>query len=234
MSQCTIASCLHNVNTRIIDAAQRFGRNPQEIQLVAVSKTKPVSDILQAYDAGQTHFGENYVQEAVEKIKALADKDIEWHFIGSIQGNKAELIAQNFSWVHTIDSVRHAKLLGQYRSNMPPLNVCIQVNINNEPSKSGVFAHEVMDLAHQIKLIPNLKLRGLMAIPKSSNYFEEQCNSAKALHILMRLLTNRGFELDTLSIGMSHDLEAAIAEGATLVRVGTDIFGKRNQEMNDG
>lgn len=227
MSQRTIANCLHNVNTRIIDAAQRFGRNPQEIQLVAVSKTKPISDILQAYHAGQTRFGENYVQEAVEKIKALADNDIEWHFIGNIQSNKAELIAQNFAWVHTVDNLRHAKLLSQHRDNMSPLNVCIQVNINNEPSKNGVLAHELMDLAQRVKLVPNLKLRGLMAIPKSSDYVEEQRTSAKALHILMQLLNNRGFQLDTLSIGMSHDLESAIAEGATLVRVGTDIFGKR-------
>lgn len=225
----TIANCLHNVNTRIIDAAQRFERNPQEIQLVAVSKTKPISDILQAYEAGQRCFGENYVQEALEKIQALKDKDIEWHFIGNIQGNKADVIAQNFSWVHTIDSVRHAKLLNQYREGMAPLQVCIQVNISNEPSKGGVLAHEVMDLAHQIAAMPNLKLRGLMAIPKASDYFEEQAQSAKALYILMQLLNKRGFALDTLSVGMSHDLEAAISEGATIVRVGTDIFGKRGE-----
>jgi len=227
MSEQTIKTCLHNVNTRIIDAAQRFGRDPQQIQLVAVSKTKPVSAIIEAYEAGQMRFGENYVQEAIDKIQVLADKAIEWHFIGNIQSNKADLIAKHFQWVHTVDNVRHAKLLNQYRAGLPPLQVCIQVNISNEPSKGGALAHEVMDLAHQIQRLPNLKLRGLMAIPKPSDYFEEQANAAKALHILKELLNRRGFELDTLSIGMSHDLEAAISEGATMVRVGTDIFGKR-------
>lgn len=224
----TIATRLQNVHKRIIDAAAHSGRAPTEISLLAVSKYKPIEDILAAFEAGQRCFGENYVQEAVKKIQYLTKYPIEWHFIGSIQSNKIPEIADNFSWVHTLNSVKHAKLLNQYRSDkQPKLNVCIQVNISHEQSKGGVQPNELMDLASQILTLPRLRLRGLMAIPKQTNIIEEQLSAAKSLRILFDLLVRRGYPMDTLSMGMSNDLEAAIAEGATIVRVGTDIFGMR-------
>ena len=228
MSEETIIHNLKNIHKRIIDAAASSGRNAQEILLLAVSKSKPVSDILTAFHAGQCHFGENYVQEAIDKIRQLQAHAINWHFIGRIQSNKANLIAENFSWVHTVDSVRHAKLLNQHRPDtLPPLNVCIQVNVSNEENKGGVRADELMDLASQVRQLPRLELRGLMAIPKASIYIEEQKVSAQSLRILADLLIGRGYALDTLSMGMSKDLEIAIEQGATIVRVGTDIFGSR-------
>ncbi|MAZ39986.1 MAG: YggS family pyridoxal phosphate-dependent enzyme [Legionellales bacterium] len=232
MSEQNIVNNLKNVHKRIIDAAANSGRNNREIILLAVSKAKSIDDILTAYQFGQRHFGENYVQEALEKIYKLEQYAIIWHFIGRIQSNKAQAIAENFAWVHTVDSVKHAKLLNQYRpKNLPPLNVCIQVNVSNEANKAGVRADELMDLAGQIRQLPQLTLRGLMAIPKFSIYIEEQKASVQALRILADLLIGRGYNMDTLSIGMSKDLEIAVAEGATIVRVGTAIFGKR--EVND-
>jgi len=228
MSKEIINNRLEQVHTRIIDAAAHAGRKIEEISLLAVSKSKSAEDILVAFNAGQHAFGENYVEEALEKIQALSTYPIEWHFIGNVQGNKTKAIAQHFSWVHTLASVRHAKLLNQHRpDDLPPLNVCIQVNISNEESKGGVRPDELMDLASQIQQLPRLKLRGLMAIPKPTHIKEEQLLAAKSLRILADLIKNRGYPLDTLSMGMSNDLEAAIMEGATIVRVGTDIFGVR-------
>jgi pyridoxal phosphate enzyme (YggS family) len=226
-----IALALQAVRQRIAACAEAAQRSPGEIRLIAVSKTFPVSKIEAAYDAGQATFGENYAQEGVEKILALNSLPLEWHFIGPIQSNKTRLVAEHFAWVHSVDREKIAERLAAARPpDLPPLQVCIQVNVSGETSKSGVPPNDAARLAKFIHDLPRLKLRGLMTIPQPIDKFEAQRREFRKLRELKEELTAQGLSLDTLSIGMSHDLEAAIWEGATLVRVGTAIFGVRKIE----
>lgn len=225
----TIASNMQAVRDAIDAAAYAAGRDPQDVALLAVSKTFPAEDIRAAHAAGQRRFGESYVQEAVGKISELHDLDIEWHFIGPIQSNKTRPIAENFSWVHSIERLKIAERLSAQRpENLPPLQVCIEVNISGEASKSGVTPNEVAALAQAVVSLPRLQLRGLMAIPQPDSNPAQQHASFAQLRQLQTDLIAQGIPLDTLSMGMSHDFPAAIAEGATLVRIGTAIFGARN------
>ncbi|MGH8700715.1 MAG: YggS family pyridoxal phosphate-dependent enzyme [Burkholderiales bacterium] len=228
----SIAANLQAVHDRIARAAQAAQRNFAEVTLVAVSKTFPAERIEAAYAAGQKVFGENHVQEAVEKITVLAALPLllplEWHFIGPIQSNKTRLIAQYFGWVHSVESERIAGRMNAARpEGMPPLNVCIQVNISGEAAKSGVAPGQEAKLADAIARLPQLKLRGLMAIPEPTPDVTLQRRRFALLRELKDRLAVRGHALDTLSMGMSDDFEAAIMEGATMVRVGTAIFGSR-------
>lgn len=224
----SINSHIKTIQQKIAITEQRYDRTPNSVQLIAVSKGHSVEEILQAIAAGQQAFAENYLQEGLEKIKALQDLALIWHFIGPIQSNKAKLIAQNFNWVHTIDRPAIATLLNQYRpQHLPPLNVCIQVNVSQEPSKSGITIAELPALATHISELPKLKLRGLMTIPQPTTTFAEQRKPFHALHLALKALNTRGWLLDTLSMGMSNDYEAAIAEGATFIRLGTALFGPR-------
>ena len=220
---------LQNLVTRIARAASDAGRDPVGIRLLAVSKTWPAESVREAAAAGQRAFGENYVQEGVAKIEALADPDLEWHFIGPLQSNKTRPVANSFAWVHSIDRLKIAQRLSEQRDVfLPPLQVCIQVNVSGEASKSGVSPAELPDLARAVAALPRLKLRGLMTIPEPTSDVALQRSRFAMLRQLMEQLRADGLELDTLSMGMSDDLEAAIAEGSTMVRVGTAIFGSRN------
>jgi pyridoxal phosphate enzyme (YggS family) len=199
------------------------------ITLLAVSKAQPAEKLRAAYLAGQRAFGENYVQEAINKQETLKDLDIEWHFIGPIQSNKTQLIAQHFAWVHSVDRLKIAQRLNEARpANMPPLNVCIQINSSEEGSKSGVDIASQSMLAKAISAMPNLKLRGLMAIPAPTKELAKQRAQFKIVADAFKTLQQQGFALDTLSIGMSDDYVAAIHEGATIVRIGSALFGLRN------
>ena len=221
----TIASGLQAVKLRINKAAKT------PVALLAVSKTWPAQAVREAYAAGQKAFGESYVQEALGKMKELSDLDLEWHFIGPVQGNKAKAISEHFDWVHSIDREKIALKLSETRpENLPPLQVCIQVNISGEASKSGVPPDGVLHLAQIISGLPNLRLRGLMAIPEPT--CDEKLRRARfgELRQLKEHLRENGFDLDTLSMGMSEDLESAILEGATMVRVGSAIFGTRDKK----
>ena len=223
----TIALTLQAVKSRIERAARAAGRDPAGISLLAVSKTFPASYIEDAIEAGQTAFGESYVQEAVKKITQIR-RAAEWHFIGPIQSNKTAQIANCFSWVHSIEREKIAVRLNAARPpNLPPLDVCIQVNVSGESSKSGVAPGEERELARAIAGLPRLRLRGLMAIPEPTDDSALQRSRFAHVRRLQEALCAEGYPLDTLSMGMSDDLEAAIAEGATLVRVGTAIFGAR-------
>ncbi|WP_299980634.1 YggS family pyridoxal phosphate-dependent enzyme [uncultured Pseudoteredinibacter sp.] len=233
----TVAERLKIVQSRINEAASQSGRMASDIQLLAVSKTKPLVDILQAYHAGQIDFGENYLQEALQKQEELAQlndetqaaNDICWHFIGPIQSNKTRAIAENFSWVHSIDRLKIAQRLSQQRDEQQPeLNICLQVNLDNEESKSGFSPQELQQQAMEISKLPKLKLRGLMAIPKPRQEYSEQLHSLQRLRQLQQELNKAGLKLDTLSMGMSQDLAAAVAAGSTMLRVGSDIFGPRS------
>jgi pyridoxal phosphate enzyme (YggS family) len=224
----TIAARLDAVRARIDDAARRAGRNPADVKLLAVSKTWPAEAVREAAIAGQRAFGENYVQESVDKVEALRALGLEWHFIGPLQSNKTRPVANAFDWVHGIDRLKIAERLSAQRDvHLPPLNVCIQVNVSGEDSKSGVAPAEVVALAHAVAALPRLRLRGLMCIPEPST--DEAVLRARfaVLRGLYDELRSAGLVLDTLSMGMSHDLEPAIAEGASIVRVGTAIFGER-------
>ncbi len=224
----TIASNLQAVRDAIAAAAAGAGRHPDEVSLLAVSKTFPPDALREAYRAGQTRFAESYVQEAMDKIAALHGLAIEWHYIGPIQSNKTRPIAENFSWVHSVDRLKVAeRLSGQRPAYLPPLHVCLQVNISGESSKSGVLPREVDALARDIARLPNLKLRGLMAVPAPVADLAAQRAPFAQLRALRDRLNQQGLQLDTLSMGMSHDFPAAIAEGSTMVRIGTAIFGKR-------
>jgi hypothetical protein len=226
----SIARNLQQVNERIATACAAARRDVQSVTLLAVSKTFGADAIREAFDAGQRRFGENYVQEALEKAEALADlqPEIEWHLIGPLQANKTRAVAETFAWVHSVDRLKIAQRLSEQRSaGLPPLNVCLQVNVSGEASKSGIAPAEAQALAQEVARLPRLRLRGLMAIPEPAADLEAQRAPHRALRVLFEALRAQGLPLDTLSIGMSADLEAAIAEGATLVRVGSAIFGRR-------
>lgn len=221
-----IADNLTQVSQRIQLSAEKVGRNPDSITLLAVSKTKPAADIKAAHLAGQRDFGENYLQEALAKIDELADLDIHWHFIGPLQSNKCRAVAEHFTWLHTLDRLKIAERLSALRPpSLPPLQVCIQVNIDQEDSKSGCKPEDTLALALAVKNLPNLCLRGLMAIP-TAGASEQGFTALAALAQSLRIQGD--LELDTLSMGMSADLDAAIAAGATLVRIGSAIFGERD------
>ncbi|USD38190.1 YggS family pyridoxal phosphate-dependent enzyme [Ferrimonas sp. SCSIO 43195] len=224
----TIADQLSLAQQRIAQSARNSDRHPDQITLLAVSKTKPAPLLQQAYDAGQRHFGENYLQEALEKQQQLAELPIVWHFIGPIQSNKTRPIAQHFDWVHSVDRLKIAQRLSEQRpATLPPLNLCIQVNVSHEASKSGVAADELMLLAEQIHDMPNLALRGVMAIPMASDDPAHQRQQFSQVKKLFNELKSRFSGIDTLSMGMSGDLDAAIEQGSTMVRLGTAIFGAR-------
>ena len=227
----TIASNLQHVRARIATACQLAGRGVEDVTLLAVSKTYGPDAVRAAYQAGQRLFGENYIQEGVEKITALRDLPLQWHCIGPIQSNKTRLVAEHFDWVHSIDRLKIAERLSAQRpTDLPPLQVCLQVNIDGGTTKSGIAAAEALDLARAVAALPNLRLRGLMTIPEPAPDFE----AARAIHtsarVLFEHLNSAGLALDTLSMGMSADLDAAIAAGSTMVRVGTAIFGARQSK----
>ncbi len=220
---------LIQVQKRLADASRQSRRAPDSTQLLAVSKTKPAADVREAYLAGQRRFGENYLQEALEKQQQLADLDIEWHFIGPIQSNKTRLIAENFDWVHSVDRLKIARRLNDQRpSGMAPINICLQVNVDREASKAGVSLDEVPALVESVSGLPHICVRGLMAIPAPRDKLAEQQQALQPLADVLSQLQPQYPQLDTLSMGMSKDLEAAIAAGSTMVRVGTDIFGARS------
>jgi len=224
----SIAENLQAVRRQIDNSVQRFQRMPGSITLLAVSKTHPVETIREAYRCGIKDFGENYVQEAVDKIMQLTVPDITWHFIGPIQSNKTREIAEHFQWVHSVDRLKIAARLNEQRpAQLPPLNVCIQVNISQEDSKSGLALAEAPALCNAISTMTHLRLRGLMAIPAPCENFEQQRRIYQPLAAVFRELSYRYPYFDTLSIGMSSDYAAAIAEGSTIVRIGTAIFGSR-------
>ena len=224
----TIAERLTQVRLRIAQAAMAAGRDPASIRLLAVSKTRPVTDLEAALAAGQTTFGESYLQDALPKIAAIGER-AEWHFIGPIQSNKTRQIAGHFAWVHSVDRLKIAQRLSEQRPpELAPLNVCLQVNTSGENTKGGVSPEETATLAAAVAALPHLRLRGLMTIPAHTQDVRQQRQPFALLRRLQEQLNANGFELDTLSMGMSNDLEAAIAEGATLVRIGTAIFGPRS------
>jgi PLP dependent protein len=219
---------LQGVKSRIAKAATQAGRDPRDILLLAVSKTFPPERIRKTSADGQTHFGENYLQEALEKMDALADLPITWHFIGPIQSNKTRLIAERFAWVHSIERSKIAERLAAQRpTHLPALQVCIQVNTSGERSKSGCAPDEVIALARDIAKLPNLRLRGLMTVPEPTDDLILQRSRFESLAAMLKQGVAAGIPMDTLSMGMSMDLEQAIAAGATIVRVGTAIFGAR-------
>ena len=237
----TVLHGLQAVRARIAAAAAAAGRDPRSIELLAVSKTFPAAAVLEAIDAGQFAFGENYAQEGVDKraqvegvlreraTTGAAPPAVCWHYIGPIQSNKTRLIAEHFDWVHGIDRLKIAQRLSEARPpRAPELQVCIQVNVSGEQTKSGVAPQDVHALAVSVRELPRLRLRGLMTIPRPASEFAEQRAQLRVLCMLRAELAGRGINLDTLSMGMSDDLEAAIAEGATLVRVGRAIFGERS------
>ena len=225
-----IADKLAQVHERIESACTGAGRPVQSVTLLVVSKTFAAAAVREAFAAGERRFGENHVQEGVDKIEALAElrAQIEWHLIGPVQGNKTRLVAERFDWVHSVDRLKIAERLSAQRpAHLPPLAVCLQVNISGEASKSGLAPRDVAAAAHAVAALPRLALRGLMAIPEPAADFDAQRRPHRALRELFEALRGDGLALDTLSMGMSADLEAAIAEGATLVRVGSAIFGDR-------
>ncbi|WP_028388269.1 YggS family pyridoxal phosphate-dependent enzyme [Legionella fairfieldensis] len=225
----TIAARVSAIEKLILATANRYQRSPESIELMAVSKGQPISAIEAAFTAGVTHFGENYWQEAQPKLIALRHLPLSWHFIGLIQSNKTQEIAKEFNWVHSVSREKTARLLAQYRPpHLPPLNICLQVNLDSEENKTGVSPEEISPLALAVSQLPSLKLKGLMAIPKPRSDEEEQYRSWVRLANLQDQL-NRELHLsmDTLSMGMSNDLVAAIRAGSTILRIGTAIFGAR-------
>ena len=221
---------LQQVQSRIASACAAAQRSVDSVTLLAVSKTFGADAVRQAFGAGQRQFGENYVQEALDKIAALADlrQQLTWHLIGPLQSNKTRPVAEAFDWVQSVDRLKIAQRLSEQRpAGLPPLQVCLQVNISGEASKSGLLPDQVLAVAQAVAVLPRLRLRGLMAIPEPAADLAAQRAPHRALHGLLDALNAAGLQLDTLSMGMSADLEAAVAEGATLVRVGTAIFGGR-------
>lgn len=219
---------LRQVHERIALACAQAGRAPQSVQLLAVSKTFGADAVVQAHAAGQTAFGENYIQEGVDKIRLLAHLPLQWHCIGPIQSNKTRLVAEHFDWVHTIDRLKIAQRLSEQRPpTRQPLQVCIQVNVDGGTSKSGVAPAEALELARSVAALPNMRLRGVMSIPEPAINFIAACAVFAGVRAVFDTLNAEGLALDTLSMGMSADLEAAVHEGSTMVRVGTAIFGGR-------
>lgn len=226
----TIASNLQAVRDAISAATVEASRRENEVKLLAVSKTFPPDMIREAYQAGQSCFAENYLQEALDKIATLRDLTMDWHFIGPVQSNKTRAIAENFAWVHSVDRLKVAQRLAAQRpAHLPVLQLCLQVNISGEKTKSGVHPNVVSELALAIAALPGLKLRGLMAVPAPGDNAAEQRFPFAQLRKLRDELNRQGLQLDTLSMGMSHDFAAAIAEGSTIVRIGTAIFGGRQK-----
>ena len=224
----TVEKNLAVLRKRISAAEQRYGRRPGSVTLVAVSKSQPAAAILAAYRAGQRDFGESYLQEALAKQSALTGYDITWHFIGALQANKTCQASRHFTWIHSVDRLKIAERLNQQcPSECAPLNVCLQVNLGEEQQKAGVAMTQLSILAEQLNIFPKLRLRGLMALPPHSADFEEQRRHFRHLRLAYEQLLNQAYPLDTLSMGMSTDLEAAIAEGATIIRIGTALFGER-------
>ena len=223
-----IADNIARVQALIVAACQATGRAPGSVQLLAVSKTWSADAVRTAHAAGQTDFGENYIQEAVEKITALHDLPLVWHCIGPIQSNKTRLVAEHFDWVHSVDRLKIAQRLSEQRpEHLPPLQVCIQVNVDGVETKSGVSPQELPALAQAVAVLPRLQLRGLMTIPEPAETEAKMHAVHRQAKDLFEQLRAQGLTLDTLSMGMSADMAAAIAEGSTMVRVGTAIFGKR-------
>ena len=232
--QSQVADALAAVRERIAAAERRFDRPPGSVALVAVAKTRPAGLIREAWEAGQRQFGENFVQEAAEKLDELSELagpgGIEWHFVGALQANKSRTVAERFDWVHTVDRVRIARRLSDQRPAwLAPLNACLQVNVSGEGSKSGADLSEVDDLAAAVAGLPRLRLRGLMAIPRPCAGLDEQRAALRPLVEAYERLRGGGHPLDTLSMGMTDDLEAAVAEGSTMVRIGTAVFGPRGR-----
>jgi len=235
MIMSTIVQNLQAVDASIVAAANAAGRSPAEVRLLAVSKTFPPEAVLEAIGAGQLAFGENYLQEALDKMTAVSDalpgQKIEWHFIGPIQSNKTRPIATHFDWVHTVERFKIAQRLSEQRpEELGPLNICLQVNISGEVSKSGAAPDELPELARLVAQLPRLRLRGLMTIPQAESDFGKQRAAFRKLRVLADALIAQGIGLDTLSMGMSADIAAAVAEGATMVRVGSAVFGSRKYE----
>ncbi|HEX4300504.1 MAG TPA: YggS family pyridoxal phosphate-dependent enzyme [Gammaproteobacteria bacterium] len=223
-----IAHNLDAVRERIAAAAVRAGRDPKSVHLMAVSKAQPLAAVESAWGLGQADFGENYLQDAMPKLAAFAGRPAVWHFIGALQSNKSREVATRFQWLHTLDRDSIARRLSEQRpASLPPLQVCLQVNVSGESSKGGVMPERTAALADAVAGLANLKLRGLMAIPAPAKDIDAQRRPFRALRELLEELRRHGHELDTLSMGMSDDLEAAVLEGATIVRVGTAIFGAR-------
>lgn len=219
---------LPKIRDLLATSAVDAGRDPASVKLLAVSKTKPVDQVLRVASLGQRDFGENTVQEGLDKIRATADHGLIWHFIGHLQSNKTRAVAENFDWVHTIDRLKTARRLSQQRpTTLPALNVCLQVNIDAEEGKAGVRAEGLPELAAACNELPNLRLRGLMCLPRERRGFDEQRRPFAALRALAEQLRTSGIDTDTLSMGMSGDFRAAIFEGATIVRIGTALFGER-------
>jgi len=226
----TIADNIQLVSSRIQAAVKAAGRDENSVQLLAVSKTKPAEALREAHAAGLRDFGENYLQEALGKQLELADLPLIWHFIGPIQSNKTRSIAEHFAWVHSVDRLKIAQRLSEQRpADLPPLNICIQVNVSGEASKSGCTPQDLPALAQAISALPRLKLRGLMAIPEPT---EDRAEQDAAFAAVQKLQAGLDLPLDTLSMGMSHDLESAIAQGATWVRIGTALFGARDYSQS--
>jgi len=226
-----LQSNLLQVRARMTSAATRYGRDPNAVHLLAISKGHPANALHCLALQGQQDFGENYLQEALGKMRALHDLPITWHYTGQLQSNKTRPVAEHFHWVHTVDRERIAMRLSEQRpDNVPSLNVCLQILLQEEPGKGGIPPSEAAGLAAQVRALPRLKLRGLMCIPPASDDFQQQRDWFEQLASCMRELNSKGFELDTLSMGMSGDLEAAIAAGATWIRVGTALFGERKSQ----
>jgi pyridoxal phosphate enzyme (YggS family) len=226
---CKIGLNLSAIKQRIGDYEKKYSRPTDAVKLLAVSKSQSIEKIIAAYSEGQHAFGENYLQEALVKIRKLPT-DIEWHFIGTIQSNKTKMIAENFDWVQSITSVQIAKRLNDQRpAHLPPLNICIEVNISDENTKAGIRLKNVLSLANVCVNLPHLRLRGLMTIPFPNKEMNLQRLSFQQLYQLYQSLLEEGLSLDTLSMGMSDDFEAAIAEGSTMVRIGTALFGERKE-----
>ncbi|NCF25852.1 MAG: YggS family pyridoxal phosphate-dependent enzyme [Gammaproteobacteria bacterium] len=224
----SIAQSLEKIRNRVTVLERRYERSPGAVRVLAVSKTKPPEAVRAAAEIGQREFGENHVQDALTKLDALADMDLVWHFIGPIQSNKTRVVAARFHWVHSIDRAKIARRLNEQRPDgLPPLEVCIQVNLSGETSKSGVEPQQVEELAQVVSELPRLRLRGLMTLPQPCDELDDQRRPFAALRGLLETLNAGGLALDTLSMGMTNDMEAAIAEGATIIRIGTAIFGPR-------
>ncbi len=224
----SIAENLIQVRQQIKSSMEKADREFSSVMLLAVSKTRPADDLRQAYAEGQRDFGENYLQESLEKITALQDLNICWHFIGPLQSNKTKAVAENFDWMHTVDRLKIAQRLSDQRpANLPPLNICVQVNISQEQSKSGILPSELPELIAKISVLPNICVRGLMAIPQVTENPKQQQQAFAAMQTLLKQLQQTHPDMDTLSMGMSGDMDSAIAEGSTIVRIGTAIFGAR-------